>query len=274
MLAFLTTQQFPSVTRAAAVTMSKEPQTRAATFEEMHALQQLGRIIVDPSGRYFLFEWARPYSWLPTWGKLPTTVRRRAHTFLYKVETPDVWSEYDAPTTQALLPPAPGATYYLGDISPDGGKVAIYELDLDDGRLRVGIVPILGAAPPQIRWLDAVPDVKRLEERPHWKSNNEIVVPVGSSLQSVNIDTGQSRLCSDCIQAPSGGSTERAKLAASAVPIPSLPPGSELLGKSETNRLEVYALNNADVLAISFAKNGSAVTVFQDQRTRKQPQIK
>jgi|ADGO01.1.fsa_nt_gi hypothetical protein len=120
-----------------------EPQSKPGTYADMHSGQALGRIIVAPDGMFFLYEWGKPYfGWVPDTDWMAPNAARRLETFLYKVDfTPHY--EYDVGrwkrTSEYLFYPNPGGTYWLGDLSPDSKKVAVYELDHDDDHVRAGV---------------------------------------------------------------------------------------------------------------------------------------
>jgi len=187
------------------------PQSRPARYDDIRIHQSLGRVLVASNGGLVVYEWSRPYTWMPDASSVPRAVGERKQTFLYRVSIPrrwtgwpDLWRQTRPRESQDLFPPSPGATYYLGSISPDGRQVSFYELDWDDGAARAGVVLVVDPLPPEdavpqkITWFDVPPDVARLDEPPVWVSNDEVVYPAGGTSIPALAEVRSAIRCVEC----------------------------------------------------------------------------
>jgi hypothetical protein len=239
------------------------PQKRGATFDEIHLLQALGRVQLDPAGRFFLYEWSRPYDWAPDATGLPAAAGARKQTFMYKVDT-----TAGNPTSQLLFQPAPGATYYLGTLSPNAENVSFYEIDRDDNKVRAAVVQTNGGLSPKITWFDTTPDVARLDLPAAWLSNDELTFPVKTGFARLAAAGGPARECAECAElvAKSGSSKPGGQPAAK-----DLPEGARLLAQIEDGALAVFAIDSAEVLKLMYRKQDATYTLFDNARIRKKP---
>jgi hypothetical protein len=51
-----------------------------ASYSDIRKNQYIGSVVSAPNGRFFLYEWSRPYTWQPPAGDLPAEVHLRLHT--------------------------------------------------------------------------------------------------------------------------------------------------------------------------------------------------
>jgi hypothetical protein len=158
--------------------MSAFPQGWGAVYEGVSAMQALGRVAVPPDGSFLLYEGGRPYDWAPDLRAVASAAGARKQAFIYTVHTPTEAKRHEEPTPQHLFPPAPSATYYLGNLSPDGSSVSFYELDCDDKKVWAGSVRASNSTVPKITWFEVRPDEVRSNEFPLWISNNESLYPI------------------------------------------------------------------------------------------------
>jgi hypothetical protein len=261
------------------------PQTRGATYGEVRKYQALGKFVIAPDASFFLYEWSRPYNWAPLPRSLPPSAQRRPQTLLYLVPIPAVadWSDLDPPTTEVLLPAAPGATYYLGTLSPDAKSVTFYELDRDNNALRAGVVLITKSLPRKITWLSLPPDETRLGEPAIWLSNDQVVYPIearSARVARASVETGRAEPCRDCDEvaaralvppianAPSdaGSDVGAGVIGASSSATPKLPEAARVVAHSVNGELLIQAVDTSETLGLYFTKKGRAVELFSNRR--------
>jgi len=229
----------------------------APSDNEIRAKQTLGRAIASPDDKFFLYEWSRPYNWLRDLGSLPPNVAQHMQTWLYKVDV-----NQSPPTSEYVFFPEPGASYWLGSLSPDSKQVSFYMLD-EENRLRTGVWDM---AKSKLTWFKASPDGKRLNRAPVWLSNQELVYPGPSGLIRANVATGRAEDCRDCQalveKAAAATSKERKGTTAS-----ELDAQTRLLTRSANAELAVYAKDSPDSLSLMFKKKAQAPqTVFENKR--------
>jgi hypothetical protein len=257
------------------------PQKRAATYDEVRRHQALGRFVVAPDGSFFLYEWSRPYDWVPNLSDMAPVVRARMQTFLYRVTTPQEWRTYQPPVSTDLFPPAPGATYFLGNLSPGGKWASFYELDWDDGKIRAGVVETTQVVPPKITWLELPPDEGRLDQPAVWVSDAELVYPLKSELAKLaraQAMTGKAEVCRDCdprlLARPATDAlagTPATVREENANAVSAIPAGSKQITQSMDRSLVVYMVDTPEVLKLLFTKNGRLVTLFENYRAAQSP---
>jgi hypothetical protein len=248
------------------------PQTRAATYEEIRDLQSLGRVMLTPTGTFILVEWQRPYDWVPPNAGLDRNVASRKQTLIFKVKT-----NVDKPVPELLFQPSPGATYYLGGLSPDGARVSFVELNRDDNFARTGVVELGDSLVPEIRWFDPVPDRRYFGELHEWITREEFVYSEkgkgrGAShpMILVNAVTGKARAYDERAD---GQPTTDKQAFDNAAPVPplwptsSIPPEARLIASTEEGELQVFVVDTPKVLALlARQKSGGVRTIFNSER--------
>ena len=268
------------------------PQKRGATYDEVRANQALGRMVLPPDGAFFLYEWSRPYDWAPSIKGLAPPAAARKQTFIYKVDTtkPDT-------TSELLFQPAPGATYYLGNLSPDNKYVSFYEIDRDDNKIRAGAVLTNDGISPKITWFEQTPDVATLDRPAVWVSNEQLVYPVKTGttrLVRASAVSGAVEACSAAcvaeVTSAAGAISSKAAPASDPASGPvgagpsttargeseqdGVPVGAKLLARSQSADLEVFAADTAEKLSLYFRRGGSVQTLFENDRRPKAAEIK
>jgi hypothetical protein len=250
-------------------------QSRPATYADIHAQQALGRVIVAPDGQFILYEWGHPYlDWVPDVKWMAPSAARRMETFLFKVDL-GTWQ----PTSEYLFAPRAGATYWLGDLSPDGTRVVLFELDHDSRTVRAGVCAFLRH---QMHWFVPRPDEGKLEALTAWISNEEFLYPAkdGSArLVRANAVTGEAAPCAECTvetlrtarvareEASAHALEESAKLRHDDVPS-----GAKLVGGSPSGDLAVYVKDDLQVLMMVIKRRDRpAQVVFENSRQWPRP---
>lgn len=241
------------------------PQTRGATFDEIRRHQSLGRTIVTSNEAFIVYEWARPFDWAPSTTDVVASAARRKQTFIYKVDL-----SIRRPTSEYLFQPAPGATYYLGDPSPNSKWISFYEVDRDNNRSRLGVVEIDGGISPNIVWLDLEPDDARLDETPVWTSNEELLFAAkrgATGLSRGNLVTGKVEGCLDCppdiLQKRVVNRQEHLLQSADRRGIPA---DAKLLARSGDSHISVFSVDTPDKLSLLFRKGPNVQTLFENDR--------
>jgi hypothetical protein len=233
----------------------KAPQTKPATYADIHAQQSLGRVIVAPDGKFFLFEWGKPYlNWVPDTDWMAPSAARRLETTLFRL---DVIDDYQ-PKAQLIFPPNGGATYWLGDLSPDSQKVVFFELDHDDHNVRAGVWDFQAQ---RRTWFKLRPDEGALGGVTPWISADEFLYPVkeGSKRARANFKSGDAVLCTECTaamirnaEAAAVKAHADAKAAAARIDRSDVPKDAILLAGAANGSIAVYARDNAETLSMMF----------------------
>lgn len=255
------------------------PQVKPGTYADVHSLQGVGRVEASSDGRFFVYEWGRPYlNWVPQTRWMAPKAARRLQTFLYKVDLtrPGSTSEY-------LFYPNAGCTYWLGDISPDNRRVIIFELDHDDQRVRAGIYD-LEDGDHMVQWLGPRPDEARLEEFSAWISNTEFIYPAkdskGSMIQASAL-TKEAWPCAICsvenlrqIREDAASFASNAKNAAARIDRSGVPEDAELVTGAANGSLAIFVQDNKDVLSILFKQSKvSGAVLFENPRKWEAPKL-
>lgn len=245
---------------------AQSPLPPSETMAAARQQQALGRFIVAPDGSFFVYEWSRPYNWSPSARGLPRGVAQRHQTLLFKVQVPDRWRlSRPAPTSFEWFPMAPGATYYLGSLSPNGLWLSFYELDRDDNRIRAGVAAISDDVPPRIVWFDLPPDLGRLDRPASWESDSSLVYPIAGNARFARVDvaSGQTLPCPNC-SLPSASSPA---IFEGTVDREGIPSEARLVGRSANGSLNIYALDTQERLSLYYRKAGRTVELFDNSRS-------
>lgn len=235
-----------------------QPRSIVATGERVEIAaqirreQSLGRIVMDPAGRFLVYEWQRPYNWTPDGKGLSKVATNRQQTTLYRVLIPEDWRWIDAPTSEELFPMLPGATYWLGDLSPDGEWVSVYELDRDDKKMKAGVAAtrhvIEVDKPPKIVWFDIAPDDARFDRPPAWTADGKsLVYPVKGGLARADAATGKATRCTDCTLPPPPAP---APLVEGKLDRTDVPDAARLAATSADGAVGAFVLDDASKLAL------------------------
>lgn len=239
--------------------------------------QALGRIIVADDATHVLYEWSRPYEWQPDSVNIPTQLMGRQRTFLYKVHTPKSWRDLYPPRSEDLFPPSPGATYFLGNFSPDSTMATFYEFSWDKKVARAGVVRVSQDAAPDIIWFDIAPDVSRLDHPAIWLSGQEVAYPINSSKGNLavgNIGTGEARPCVNCLPIPPKAEPrselddiKKPKEVSAEASLSQNVAGGELVAQSPDGTLKVYCIDSKDTLSLVLNRNDRIVELFSNRRS-------
>lgn len=270
-------QVFPNIPAPDTLTF---PQKRGAVYDEIRGLQGLGRFIVTSNSDYIVYEWQRPYDWSPSNKGVSRTAAKRKQSFIFRVNaTFDRLKSYEKTTSEYLFYPAPGATYYLGSLSPDSKLISFFEIDRDDNKMRAAAVELNDEVSPKITWFGLTPDDARMDLPPVWTSNDELIYPVKTGktkLARANVKTGGAVLCDDC-----DPDILKAKgTVAGAVFGPGkpfdrkgVPDEAKLIAQSENARLSVFSIETPDRLALMFkvieTSDELALTLFDNDKRPK-----
>jgi hypothetical protein len=243
------------------------PTVTGDTFVEARQAQSLGLFRITANASFIIYEWQRPYGWTPDDRGVAATVVKRPLTRLYRVRTPDTWGGAVPPTSFEFFPPKPGATYWLGDISPDGQWASFYELDADDNALRAGIAKIDFDAPSQLIRFDLPPDNSRLDRAPAWSSDGTaLTYPIKGGVARADVATGRAVRCGDCAEPPVAKPTPVPFEIARKVDRGHVPKEAKLIAASRDGALGVFVLDNKDTLNVYYTKAKKTVTLFENSR--------
>jgi hypothetical protein len=236
-------------------------------FAQGRRQQEVSRMVLSPHGEFFIYEWQRPFGWNARPSHLEASVDRRPQTTMYIVATGGDWPEQLPPTSEELFPMAPGATYYLGSLSPDGRWVSFYELDRDRNALGAGVASTADERPRRVVRFSVPPDGSRLDRVASWESSGaSLVYPIeGNRLARVNMATGIAVPCDDCRMEPF--QTERSGHGLSELSREGIPGGAVPVGRSTDGSLDVFVLDNAQTLNLYFRRSRRVVTVFENARS-------
>lgn len=248
------------------------PQKRGATDDEGRYYQSLGRFVIAPDTSYFLYEWQRPYNWSPDYTGLGGAVAARKETAIYKVNLTG-----EKASSEHLFYPAPGATYYMGNLSPDGKWLAFYELGWDDKNIRAGAVLTNDGISPRIAWFAPAPDHTQLTKPAVWLSNDELAYPgkgggwvrgkIPEKEPEAPDTTVKARPCRDCSSALLA-KAPTVPLATGTVPDKQdMPDGAKLL--AQAGDLAIYSIDTPEKLALYFKKGDAMHTLFENDRRPK-----
>ena len=249
-------QVFPNIPAPDKLTF---PQKRGAVYDEIRGLQGLGRFIVTPNSDYIVYEWQRPYDWSPSNKGVSPAAAKRKQSFIYRVNTTfDRLKSYEKTTSEYLFYPAPGATYYLGSLSPDAKLISFFEIDRDDNKMRAAVVELNDEVSPKITWFTLTPDDARMDLPPVWTSNTELIYPIKTGttkLARADAKTGQAKPCDDChpnVLKTKGTVVGSVVGAGKPFDRKGVEDGAKLIAQSDDGRLSVFSIETPDRLALSF----------------------
>jgi hypothetical protein len=269
------------------VGLAAAAEPRAPTDAEIRYKQAIGSALVSPDKQFFVFEWLRPYNWVRDTGKIPKPAAERMQTWIYRVDI-----DRTPPNSEYVFFPGSGASYWLGDFSPDGSKLSFYELDNDNNVLKAGVVEFTDPITPRLTWFDAAPDGNKLEQPPVWLSNDEFAYPTKSGfvramivpppkqddnapINMIDYDKpAKTQACSDCAtliaqakaahDADEKSKTDQAARKQAA----KLPADSRLIAQSPAGDLSVFERSNKKVIGVLFRKGADSpeTVVFENER--------
>lgn len=140
---------------------------RPFTVDDLLAQEALGKISLDPTGRYVAIERRGPYE---------ASSRFDLGHLIPEAGTRLFLAGLDAPVqARELTPQAPGYGYLLGPWSPDGHWLVVYRLG--DQTLELGVVDVRSS---QISWFGLTP-ASLPGRNVEWRSDNQLLVLVSSS---------------------------------------------------------------------------------------------
>ena len=138
---------------------------RGLTLDDILKMEAFGRVALTPDGRTLLFEKQPPYETAPNIESLSGHVRDESGLgLIYTL------SLGQAGEAQVLFRPAAHTGYWMGGLSPDGSKLAIYSLSA--GKVRAGVFDLVQR---RTVWFDFTPNYHYLQQRAVWVSNDELV---------------------------------------------------------------------------------------------------
>jgi hypothetical protein len=233
---------------------------RASTEDEIRARQALGRALISPDGKFFVYEWMRPYNWVRDTGSIPAGAAGRMQTWLYRVDV-----SHSPANSEYVFFPDPGASYWLGAFSPDGSKLSFYELDNDNNVVKAGVAAFTDPITPKLTWFEPTPDARKLERPAVWLSNDELVYPAAGGRLIANADSGETRPCNDCDrQLAQVADQSRGKIRQPG----KVPANLRVLARSADGDLTVYEKSDSKVLGLVFSKGSGEpeTVVFENER--------
>jgi len=136
---------------------------RSYTIDDLLNQAAFGRTTIDPNGRWIVFEQQAPYS---DGGRYDLGLFTRSSTNVLWIADAD----RNEPAKR-LLSPSEGVGHVLGDWSPSGRKLLVFQLQDDVWRL--GVLELASRA---IRWLDVHPDAGGYGRIVQWRSDDELVL--------------------------------------------------------------------------------------------------
>ncbi|ACG78806.1 putative dipeptidyl aminopeptidase/acylaminoacyl-peptidase [Phenylobacterium zucineum HLK1] len=155
---------------AGCLLLSAAGHARPVTIEDALQSGTIANTAIDPTERWAVIEYARPYASAP----------RFDFDLLQPMMTTELRvADLERPGPAALLfPPEPGAGYAAGPFSPDGRRIAVYRLT--DAAFSLGVVDL---AARTVRWFDVAPDISWEGRAVGWASPRRLLVitpPPGS----------------------------------------------------------------------------------------------
>ncbi|TSB01586.1 hypothetical protein [Sphingorhabdus contaminans] len=239
-------------------------QRQGATYEEVRKFQKVGRVEITSDASQFVFEWSRPYNWVPVRRGLSKTDHARQQTFLYLVKIPAVGDFSTTAFAESVFPANAGATYYLGGLSPDGSILSFYELDRDDAKVRLGIVSLSGPKPRRPVWFDVPLNREQLNRPARWLTDELLMYPsLDSGWALLNVSTGVSDVCHNCGQ---GHGSRTPPIKQATVPVLTLPANARQIAKSQGGELIVYLVDTDSQLSLLYTKGGRIFVLFENVR--------
>jgi hypothetical protein len=138
---------------------------RGWTVDDVLRMESFGRTAITPDGGTLLFEQQPPYEEAPNTESVSGYARDESGLgYIYGFDI----RRAGKPTL--LFPAAPRTGYWMGGLSPDGRRLAVYSLHA--GQVRAGVFDLLRR---KLIWFDFTPNYYFLQRRPVWISNDELV---------------------------------------------------------------------------------------------------
>jgi hypothetical protein len=246
------------------------PQRRPGTYADSYALQAVGRVQVSSDGKFFVYEWGRPYlNWAPDLGWIRPRAASRLQTFLFVVDLTN-----PHPSSEYLFYPNAGCTYWLGDLSPDNKRVILFELNHDERAVRAGVWSVVGR---HVTWFTPRADEERLDKMTAWLSNDEFIFPVVAKRDAfvrASMLTHQTEVCVACtaatvrsLRAVSISAVMEAESAVRQTDMRGIPQGAKFLAGTVSGSLAVFEHDAEESLSLLYKQRGlSAVALFNNSK--------
>src|SRR6266699_1958471 len=94
---------------AGALAATKPVKYDDASDAEVREYQTVGKAIVSPDGKFFVYDWMKPYNWKRNTEGLPLSAANRMQTLIYKVD-----ADYTPSESHYLFYPQSASTFWLG----------------------------------------------------------------------------------------------------------------------------------------------------------------
>lgn len=169
---------FPALLATCAALASGAAQAdRPLSIDDILAMEDIGRAIIARQGRAIIYERIPPYQGAPNLDVLSSPVDR---SVLARIEVYDLERQHGP---QPLFEQEVDSGYWIGSLSPDGMRVAVYSLK--QGTLRAGVFDL---ALNRVTWFGFVPNYdENLIQTPIWISNDQLVFATLSENQQPSI---------------------------------------------------------------------------------------
>lgn len=141
---------------------------RSVTLDDLLRMEDIGQAAVADNERSLVYEWIAPYEDAPNL-EMPIELGDPGpHAKLYTVDLGRPGSP------RLLFPQEPAGGYWIGALSPDATRLAVYSLV--SRRFRAGVFDFASGS---LRWFDFTPNYYPSHmQHPTWISNDELVYSV------------------------------------------------------------------------------------------------